>query len=297
MAKSDDTLMWGAGIALAILLFSGSASAKTPNPNVPDLPVDDPDEPAPPAPSPDNWGSTPPALILEFERAEQASGIPGLGRFMAVWAWGAFRAMQPFVLPDVAAQIAAANPNLCQNCHNTSNAEKVASRRALENVVLPKGQKGQYGEGKYSKPWPMPADFDAWADFGSAGLFDILAGSHAHSGIHQGNFTPLISYSPDILYRIDVQLYIAGYMTQRILTGPYKVLTPNNPKETWTKVRRVTASPSAFQADTQYSKEVGARFQGRAVELGIDLNQVAYPWPTKWPGAKKYFETLQVLKG
>jgi hypothetical protein len=293
----DNTTTYAALAFGLFLLFSGSASAKPSQPPIPDLPIDDPDEPVPdPVPSPDNWGSTPPGLILEFEKAEQASGIPGIGRMFAIWAWGAFRAQQPFVSPQEAAAIAAANPNLCQNCHNTSNAEKVASRRALENVVLPLGQLGQYGTGKYKNPWPMPADFNAWADFGSAGLLDILAGSHAHSGIHQGKFTPLISYSPDILFRRDVQLYIGGYMVQRIIAGPYKILTPGDPAETWTKIRRVTASPSAFQSNTQYSIDVGVRFRNRAVELGIDLNKLAYPFPTKWPGAKSYFEKLGVLK-
>lgn len=296
MAKSNDTLMWGGAIVLALLLFSGSASA-SPTP-APDLPIDDPDQPPQPVPSPENWGSTPPALIPEFERAEQASGIPGLGRFMAVWAWGAFRAMQPLVSPEEAAAIALANPALCRNCWNTSQSEKIASARAWENVTLPKGQAGQYGTGKYDPPWPTGPYGDAWRLNGSSGLFDILAGAHAHSGIHDpGKFAPLINFSPNILMRVDVQLYIGGYLVQRIIKSPlYKVLVPGDPKETWTRIRRVTASPDGFVKNTAYSQEVGQRFQGRAQELGIDLSALAYPWPLKWPGAQAYYNALQVLK-
>lgn len=299
---SNNTILYAGGALLLLLLFSGKAKAASPAPDLPldnpDEPVDDNPQPQPPQlPPPDNsnWGGTPPALIEKFSAAEVAAGIPGLGRFMAVWAWGAFRAGQAYVSPEQAAQIAANNPDLCRTCHNLTASEKQASRKALENVALPKGEKGQYGEGKYDPPWPMPAQFDQWADFGSAGLFDILAGSHAHSGIHDSKFSPLISHPPTILYQIDVQLFIAGYMTYRIIKSPnYKVLKAGDPKTTWTNVRRVTANPSAFQANNQYSKDVGDRFQARAIELGIDLDLLEYPWPMSWPGAKSYFEKLGV---
>lgn len=292
MAKSDDTWLYAGGALLAFLLFSGSAKADQPA----DLPLDTPDQPPVP-PSPGNWGSTPIALIPLFEQAEQASGIPGLGRFLAVWSWGAYRAMQPLVSPEEAAQIALANPELCRLCHNVSASEKIASRRAWESVTLPKGQAGQYGTGRYSPPWPTGPYGDQWADFGSAGLLDILAGSHAHDGIHDGKFSPLISYGPEVLFRLDVQMYIGGWMVYRIIKSPlYKVLVPGDPKETWTRIRRVTASPDGFIKNTAYSQEVGQRFQGRAEELGIDLAQLAYPWPIAWPGAAAYYSKLGVLK-
>ena len=289
----DNTLTYvGIGFAL-FLLFSGTAKADGGD----DLPIDTPDQPPVP-PSPENWGSTPVALIPEFERAEQASGIPGLGRFLAVRAWSAFRAMQPLVSPEEAAVIAAANPELCRLCHNTSASERIASRRAFESVTLPKGEAGQYGTGRYDPPWPTGPYGDAWADFGSAGLLDFLAGSNAHAGIHDSKFAPLISYGPEVLFRIDVQLYLGGVFTARVLKSPlYKVLKPGDSAQTWTNIQRVFASPDQFIKNTAYSQEVGQRFQGRAQELGIDLSQLAYPWPIKWPGAASYFAKPQVLKG
>lgn len=291
MAKSDDTLLYAGGALLAFLLFSSSASAKPG-----DLPIDNPDQPPVP-PSPDNWGSTPIGLIPLFESAEQASGIPGLGRFLAVRAWSAFRAGQPLVSPEEAAQIAAANPELCRLCHNVSQSERIASRRAWENVTLPKGQAGQYGTGRYSPPWPTGPYGDQWADFGSAGLLDFLAGSNAHAGIHDAKFAPLINYGPEVLFRVDVQLYLGGVFTARVLKSPlYKVLKAGNPAQTWTNIQRVFASPDQFVKNTAYSQEVGQRFQGRAQELGIDLSLLGYPWPIAWPGAASYYSKLQVLK-
>lgn len=289
----DNTLTYAGVALLAFLLFSGSASAKPGN----DLPIDNPDQPPVP-PSPDNWGATPVALIPEFQRAEQASGIPGLGRFLAVRAWSAYRAGQPLVSPEEAAQIAAGAPELCRLCHNTSASEKIASRRAWESVTLPKGVSGLYGTGRYNPPWPTGPYGDQWADFGSAGLLDFLAGANAHQGIHDAKFAPLINYGPEILFRIDVQLYLGGVFTARVLKSPlYKVLKVGNPAQTWTNIQRVFASPDGFVKNTAYSQEVGQRFAARAVELGIDLSQLAYPWPIAWPGAASYFAKLGVLKG
>lgn len=297
-ARDDNTLayVFGGALLFAILFGGGKAKAAEPPPPQEDV---DPFE---------GYGSTPKDLAILFMSAEDAAGIPGLGRFLAVYAWGAFRAFQPFLAPEEAAIISANNPAWCTNCHNTSNSEVIASRRALERVILAKGVQGQYGTGAYDPPWPLPADADAWADFGSAGLLDILAGSHAHSGIHDGGFTPLIASPPSILFDPRVSTYAATVLVHRLLS--VKLYQPGiyqkTARETWSRIRVGTASPDTlvkFAAGTatpeqkQYAVDVMARFQGRAVELGVDLD--AMPNPTKavnakWPGAEAVYNNLVI---
>ncbi|MCA9663898.1 MAG: hypothetical protein KC486_36570, partial [Myxococcales bacterium] len=191
-------------------------------------------------PLPGNWGVTPPAMRAAFEKTEEAAGIPGLGRFLAIWSWGAFRAKKPPVGAEEAAAIAEANPQLCRLCHNDSASERAASLTALNRVIQPKPL------GAYDKPWPKPADVEGWSD-GSYGLFDVLAGAHAHAGYHDGHFAPLIDHPATILYRVDVQCYIAGVMVQRIINNPtLLVLVDDDPLQTWANVRACTSTPQGF---------------------------------------------------
>lgn len=299
MAKSNDNTaayVIGGALFLAII-FGGGGKAKAAEP-----PPKQDQEPGPL----EGYGSTPLDLAILFQNAEDAAGVPGLGRFLAVYAWGAFRAFQPFVSPEEAAAISANSPAWCTNCHNTSSGEVIASRRALERVILPKGQQGQYGTGAYDPPWPLPADADAWADFGSAGLMDILAGSHAHSGIHDGGFTPLIASPPSILFDPRVSVYAATVLVHRLLSVSLysKGIYQKTARETWSRVRVGTASPdrlvkfaagTATPEEAQYVQDVQARFQGRAVELGISLDDM--PNPTKavnkaWPGTEQVYANL-----
>ncbi len=311
---ANNTLLYGGGAALlALFLFSGNANASEP-----DLPGIDPDpdpgpEPDPgnkgeddiiilpdeededPVPQGTNWGVTPEALKLAFAQTEFASGIPGLARFLAVRSWSAYRAGKAIVGPDEAQLIAIANPNLCKNCHNQTTNEKKYSRIALENVTLPYGAPGTYDNvGKKKNPWPEPQDFDAWADFGSAGLFDILAGSHAHAGYESGGFAPLIQKPPTVLFDIKVQCYIAAYIVYRLVSGPYKVLVAGDPRATWINIQRAMASPSGFVNNTQANKDVGIRFANRAKEIGIDLSQNLMPSVKNWPGAQAFYTSLGV---
>jgi predicted esterase len=297
-----------------IIAISGDAKAAEPKPN--DDPGDDPVNPAdppkdppvnnppikPPAAPPvddgENWGATPLPLRAEFLRAEKAAGIPGLARFMAVWSWGAFRAGQPAVTQAQAAAISAANPEWCRLCHNTTAKEREKSKEALDRVTLPKAQGGAY-----DPPWPKVTDYAGWTD-GSYGLFDVLAGAHAHDGIHNSNFTPLVKQPAASLFRVDVQLYIAGYMVYRIVyRQDIKVLVAGNPAETWANIRGATAAPAGYIELTKGKNTAGAQAAAsakanclmRASELGIDLGALPMPMPWSWPGAKAYWNALGVL--
>ena len=296
-SKTNRTLLVGGLVAL-LLLGTGGAAVALADDEDDDLPP-----PPPPKPTPgeltSNWGSFPEGLRGPFLAAEKAARLPGLARFMAVWAWGAFRAKKAFVSPEEAAEIAKANPDLCMECQNLGDAKW--SRQALEQVVLPLGEKGQYGTGKYKKPWVKPYDWNSWADFGSAGLFDMLAGSVVHLGIHEGFLSPILDWSPEILFDIRAQLYLGGTYVHRVMNSPlYKVLSPTA-AETWSRVRAVTSSPAQFIAwqngDTENEVVLGAmaNFVGRAKEIGIDLNKVSNPTLADvkaWPGAENYFKAV-----
>lgn len=300
-SNSKRNIALGGGL-VALLLLAGSGEAKADVPkNIPD---DDIPEP-PPKPEPgeleDNWGGFPVELRGPFLQAEKAAKLPGLARFLAVWSWGAFRAHKPFVSPEEASKIAADNPQLCRVCVNPDDAKW--SRKALEQVILPLGEEGLEGVGKYKKPWPAPTDWGAWADVGSVGLFDLLAGSSVHLGIHEGFISPVLNHGPDVLFQTPVQLYLAGTFVHRIFNSPtYKILSPSAP-ETWARARAVTASPAQFVKWQQGDKtnpiatEAMANFLGRAKELGIDLTQVKNPTLADvkaWPGAQAYYNALEV---
>lgn len=167
---------------LALLLFSGNAGASEEGKIIVVPPKqDDPPEDDPPEDYGSNWGVFPNSLKGPFLVAEKAARLPGLARFMAIWSWGAFRAKKPFVTPEKAADIAAKNPLLCSGCQNLDDGKY--SREALEWVT-----KSIEEGGAYDPPWPAPEDYDAWADFGSAGLFDLLSGSS--SALRRCRFSP-----------------------------------------------------------------------------------------------------------
>ena len=311
------------GVALAVLLAAGAAlllpgEAKadpppaptppptpiptpaptptpTPAPTPAPIPTPAPTPAPPPAPPPgENWGATPPGLRSGFERAETASGI-ALGRFMAVWAWGAFRAGKDPVSPAEAKVISDASPNWCLKCQNDGSKEKEKSAEALDNVILPKSEGGTY-----AKPWKKPKFAEAWKR-GSTGLFDVLRGAHAHDGIHEG-FTPLLDLDPDVaLFDLDIMLYLGGWSVRRIVhREDLLVIVAGNPAMTWANVRACTANPQGFKdltagkatAAAATAKQARDNFLMRATELGIDLTKLAQPIPWTWPGPKTYWERL-----
>lgn len=319
MASNNGKILAGAALLAFLLFGNGRANASEPplpgtdpdppKPDDPKPPEDKPppvNEPPPDPPGDDfggNWGNTPPGLIPSFMLAEQASGIKGLARFLGVKAWQAARAGQPLLGPAEAAAWASSNANLAQNAQNKSASEIAASFRALERVTLKKGVVGPNGGvGAYDKPWAKPAYYSEIGNAGSLGLFDMLAGPNVYAGIHDSNFTPLLAYHADVMFRVDVQLYMAGYFAYRCFNSPkYPLFSRANgdPVKLWSGLAACWATPDGFAQKpdgSQAAKDAAQRFKERAQEVGIDLSKVAYPGYMKqvWPGAKNYYKALGV---
>lgn len=308
MASKKSGLLFGGLAILALLLFSGSANAADapkdepepePEPN-PDPQVDPKIDIIVPDPNPPgtNWGVTPEAFIKAFEYAESVSGIPGLGRYLALHAWGAFRAKQAYVTPNEALVISSQNPQWCEKCKNTSQSEIKASLAAFERVTLPKGQTGPNGgTGTLSEPWPEPVDYAGYKKFGSAGLFDILGATGVYAGIHQG-YTPLLSRPATDFLDPRSQIYMITYSVYRVLQSPkYKVLVAGDPKATWLNVRAAVSYPDSYASGGTLAAEARSNAEKRAAELGIDLSQNGYPGTAKNFKSKAFWEALGQFGG
>jgi len=242
-------------LALTALLAAGLAVAAASSSSAHAGPL------APPAEGlEDNWGRTPGALRARFLEAELASEIPGLGRALAVWGWSIGRG------------------KFVPNAHNQTAAEIKQSIAAFDR----------------NPEWPQGWFSEEWRGGGSWGLFDILAGAHAHAGIHQG-FAPLVEYPVSSLRRVDVQLYIVGWIVYRLVSGPYPVLVVDDPARTWANIRACAISPAGYLSGSEASRARVKAFGVWAKDLGIDLRRVAMPRTSGWPGAKVYFERLQVF--
>jgi hypothetical protein len=221
-----------------------------------------------------NWGGLPLEVREPLARIELASGIPGIARALGVKAWQAWRAGQPLVTTAQAAALAAANPDLCRLCFNPDDGGP--SGTLLKKNTDPKPG----GNG-----WPKPVDYAGWAA-GSYGLFDILGATAVHSGIHQG-FTPLVSAisAASIMRTWTAQGFAAAYYIWRLLYGDLKVLDPgpNAPNgdsfDTWANIFTAWATPEGFKNNTPGAQAARGRYLDRAAEIGIDLSDVAYPWP------------------
>lgn len=259
------------------------APAPVPAPKPAPAPVPVP-VPGPPPPPPvlefdldTNWGVCPMELRKVLAIAELASGIPGLARAGFVKWWQAFRAGQALVAPDLAADIAASHPQLCRLCLNVG--DKAASTALIEkNVAL---------------GWPEPKDAAGWKA-GSRGLGDILGGTAVYQGIEDaalGNKQYALSRLPlinlpakDAMERTDVQAWLLGVLVWQFLAGvDYKVLASGKENDdgdsynTWGNIFSAWAAPAKFKAGQ--GAEAKARYLERALECGIDLTKVAYPWP------------------
>lgn len=301
MATKKKGLIYGGIALLVLLLFGGKANAKSaplieppapePEPEpIPDLPPPAQDFPQPAG---SNFGATPENLRKAFEYAESASGIPGLARYLAVHAWGAFRAKKPAVTPEEAAVISAQNPKWCENCKNKSPSEIKASLAAFERVTLPKGEVGiNGGVGALDKPWPTPADYVMYTEFGSAGLFDILAATGVYAGIHQG-FTPILNRPAADFTDLRAQVFIITWLVYRVLQSPkYKVLVAGDPQATWLNVRAAVSYPDSFASGGTLAKEARANAAIREKELGIDLSKNGFPGTAKDFKAKAFWDAL-----
>jgi hypothetical protein len=201
--------------------------------------------------------------------------------------------------PLEAAAWAASHPTLAQNYQNKTASEIKASFASMERVTLPKGQVGPYGGvGAYAAKdvWPKPAYYDEFGNIGSAGLFDMLGGPNVYAGIHQG-FTPLLPYHANIMFRVDVQLYMAGYYAYRCFNRqdiPLFSRAGGDPVKLWAGLGQCWASPTGFIKDSNH--DAFDRFVERSKECGIDLSSLPIPGYMKqvWPGAKAYYQALGV---
>jgi len=241
------------------------------------------------------WGLTPPHLIPDFQRAERASGLPGLGPFLAVKAWQAARAGQPLLGREQAAAWAISHPNLGRDYLNTKADEVARSFRALERVTLALGVVGPYGGvGISEKPWPPPAFYDQWGKAGSVGYFDLLAGPNAYAGIHDGKFLPLLGLPAESLTRLDIQLYCAIYYVYRCLrVRPLFARSGGDPVKLWAGLGQCWDSPSGYAENSNPGAYTA--FVARANEVGIDLSLLPCPGNLDaWPGASAVYAALGI---
>ncbi|MFY0531488.1 hypothetical protein [Nannocystis pusilla] len=191
--------------------------------------------------------------------------------------WQAFRAGKALVSPAEAAEIAAKNPDLCRVCLNQGDGPQAKAGIA----------------GGIANGWPVPKDQAGW-EAGSYGLGDILGSTAVWTGIEDAKTAPK-TYSRALLplidlpaktamQRYDVQTWVIGVQIWQFLNGtPYKVLVPakesanGDSYNTWGNIFSAYAAPAQYvQGQGQAAK---ARYLERAMELGIDLTEVAFPWP------------------
>jgi len=246
-----------------------------------------PPKPQPEPPSPDdltfdleaNWGGIPMSMREWLAKAELASGIPGLARAAGVRWWESFRAKKEPVSTEEAKKIAAENPELARFFVNKNDGPKAKS--AIDNDMAKQG-------------WPKPVDYDGWIA-GSFGLGDILGSTFVYSGIHtEGkkagpNGLPFVyAASAKKQYEsYEGQIAALAYIVYRVLYGPYNVLVPGvqaqpevqDPRQTWINIFAAYAYPDSYKAKTQLAATAAANYKKRALEIGIDLDNVAYPWP------------------
>lgn len=301
-AKKDDDSsngwLWGLGlgilgIGVTAAVIGGSKTPAKPDPKPdppgPNPPAPDPNPPAPdpdpPAPDPnpptvlrfdlvDNWGAVPDFLRPDFAKLELAARIPGIGRIAAIKAWQAFRANQPYLSMADAAALYAANPDL--NREVIAEIDAQAAKDGLDNGI--------------AQGWPKPNDYDGYAR-GSFGFFDILGSNIAYAGVHTEPLDKLPFVDLDSTLagaNLQVQFDTFSYMIWRILQAPgYKVLVPGinappdtaNSLQTWGNIMSAYANPTAYMQQTPSAIAAKQRFLERALELGIDLAKVKYPWP------------------
>jgi len=220
-----------------------------------------------------NWGGIPMGLRVWFARFELAFKIDGLARFLGVKAWQAFRALQPYVTVEAAATIAAKNPELARFFVNKNDGP--SAKKDVDAGI--------------AQGWPVPVDRAGWSS-ASFGLFDILGSSAVWAGIHTDakSWLPYVKVpsAAAAMKTYEVQGGAAAYIVRRILySDKYKVLDPGVQAEngdslqSWGNIASAYAAPDAYAAGTQSAMDRKTRFLARATEIGINLADVAYPWP------------------
>ena len=208
-----------------------------------------------------NWGDTPADLRPLFLLAEEQARIAGAGRILAVIAYRESR----FVT----------------TAHNgdapSETTERAASRRA-------------YDRGKDRNP---PLRFgERAADFGSGGLFGLLAPYFLWTGVPEvGERAPLLGGPPELVFEPRVAAFAAAVYMQRILKH-YRVDDHADLRAGWASPTLLTSARGG-----QTYGEVRARFVADAGKLGVDLeDRATIPGkkldPKAWPGVLAVFEGL-----
>jgi hypothetical protein len=255
----------------ALALSGGEASAATsptpspsPSPDLGDLP------PLPTAGDvagdlTRNWGDTPVDLRPLFLLIESASRIEGSAR---VFATIAFR--------ESAFVTRAQNGDA-----PGEQSERDASRKAYES------NKGRNPTLKYG---------DAAANFGSGGLFGLLAPYFLWTGVPElGDRAPLLNAPPEVMFEPRIAAFAAAVYMQRILKH-YRVDDIPDIKAGW-------ASPTLLgkgRGGETYNA-ARARFLADAKKLGVDLAD-AKTIPSKldpkpWPGVQAVFDAMVGARG
>jgi hypothetical protein len=208
-----------------------------------------------------NWGKTPQEFRPLFLLAEEASGIVGAGRLLAIIAYRESRWVP-----------------IAHNGDGTNEqAERTASRNGYNN------SKGRN---------PPLAHAEAAANFGSGGLYGALAPYFLWTGVQEMNDkAPLLGSHPKIMFLPRVATFGAIVYMQRLLDN-YTIVDHHDIKVGWASPSLLTASG---RGGTTY-KAVRQRFAEDVAAVGIDLNDTttipAQLSAAKWPGVAAVFQKI-----
>jgi len=208
-----------------------------------------------------NWGSTPPDLRPLFLLMEETSKIVGSGRIFALIAYREAR--------------------FITTAHNgdepSESAERDGSRRAYEN-------------NKDRNP-PLPYGEES-ADFGSGGLFGLLAPYFLWAGVPEvGKRAPFLNARPELMFEPRIAGFAAALYMHRLLK--YRRIDDHaDIKVGW-------ANPSLLSKGRGGDKyqEIRTRFYEDAETLGLDLkDEATIPGPrldsSAWPGFDAVFKGI-----
>jgi hypothetical protein len=207
-----------------------------------------------------NWGETPFDLRALFLLIEEITRIFGAARYLAIVA----KRESAFVT-------AAHNGNAANEQDERDDSRKAYANNKDRNPPL------RYGEQA--------------ADFGSGGLFGLLAPYFLWTGVPEvGAKAPLLNAPPEIVFQPRAAAFGAAVYMQRILKH-YRVDDVADIKVGW-------ANPGLLgkgRGGATYN-DVRARFLADAKSLGIDLADAttipAKLDPSAWPGVPAVFAGL-----
>ena len=210
-----------------------------------------------------NWGNTPTDLRPLLLLVEEATGISGAARLLAIIGYRESR-FRP-------------------TAHNGDDGETTAETNASWRA---------YHNNKDRNPPLMYGE--AAAAFGSGGLFGHLAPYFLWTGVQElGSKAPLLNSDPRIMFLPRVSAFAAAVYLQRLLAN-YDIRDHADIKVGWGSISLLSAEG---RKDSDYAR-IRERFFEDAKTLGIDLADVA-TIPAKlradkWPGVAKVFEKIVV---